>query len=119
VTLLDWNTGKPNPRYRALQLVMGSLGSGDRLIGPPTNTQELFAQPVRKPDGSCLILLVNKTPHEVEVQISGVGSAPAMRLSRENHVDVTTGASVSQAAALNSDRILLHGFAVAIVSLKQ
>ena len=76
VSLLDWTTGLPNPRYRALRLLIENLSPGDKLAAGSLNTVQLYAQPFIKPGGRRVILLVNKTSNLLEVDIPHFLSPP-------------------------------------------
>jgi hypothetical protein len=116
VSLLDWNTGLPNTRYRALQLMIDNLKPGDQLIGKPANTPQLYIQPIQARGGSRLILLVNKTAGDLQVAVSRTGGSP-QTLSREQHVDMLTGAASPVESMLNSDNVVLHGFSVMVAQV--
>jgi hypothetical protein len=120
VSLLDWTTGLPNPRYRALQLLIDNLAPGDGLIGQPINDSRLYVQAIRKRDGRRMILLVNKTAGDVEVSVGAVGGQRMKsKLSRDVHVDIMTGSSPPSAQDIKSDRVMLHGFSVMCAYLGQ
>lgn len=113
VSLLDWNSGLPNARYRVLQLLIENLKPGDMLVGKPTNTAQLYIQPVQAGDGRRLILLVNKTAVDLQVAVSKTGNSSQI-LAREVHVDVLTGSASPVESGLNTDHVVLHGFAVMV-----
>lgn len=69
-TLVDWDTGAPNARYRALQLLLRHFAPGDSLV---TTTSSVFGYPDNRihaqgfvtVDGGRKLLLVNKTAEPV------------------------------------------------------
>jgi len=117
VSLLDWTTGLPNARCRVLQLLIDNLKPGDKLVGAPVNTAQLYAQPIRKSDGRRMVLLVNKTSSDVEARLEHDQSDERKVQWREVHEDVTSGTGVPAFQSLLSDHITLHGFAVMVVYL--
>src|SRR5512144_1128434 len=58
VSMVEWEKGTPNPRYRVLKLLMDSIGPGDKVVDmqatgvPPV----LYAQGFVKPDGKRRLL---------------------------------------------------------------
>lgn len=81
LAMFDWNTGKPNARYRALQLIKNHFGPGDRVIatdvvrpsgqalGPAASFGDFAAQAYRKADGTQKLLLINKRNRVVRVAL--------------------------------------------------
>ncbi|WP_431960450.1 hypothetical protein [Mycobacterium sp. smrl_JER01] len=72
VTLVDWDSGEPNARYRALQLLLRHFGPGDTLVrtgvGQPRQPDpRVYAQGFITPGGIRKLLLINKTDGSVEV----------------------------------------------------
>lgn len=66
VTLIDWDTGEPNDRYRALALMLEHFGPGDRLVAttvgrPDHPDPRIHAQGFVTPDGNRKLLLINKS----------------------------------------------------------
>jgi len=116
VSMVDWNTGNPNPRFRVLQLLHENFGPGDKLVqlagDPSSRGPYLYAMPVIAKDGRKRVLLVNKSQNSVEVQFAGATGA------QMEYVDQTTGFDPPKKASLDSDKIALHGFSVAVLTLK-
>ncbi len=111
VSLLDWNTGLPNVRYRSLELLIRCRTPGDRISTPLVNTTEVFAQAIRKRGGTRLLLLVNKTPADQTVRLS-------QRPRFAETVDSTTGSAQSRRKRIRSREIVLRGFAVTILTMR-
>ncbi len=109
VTLLDWNTGKPNARYRVLELLHQNLGSRDRPAKTTLKSTDVYAAAYVGPDGSRKILLVNKRGHPVTVSIPGCVGA------EEQHVDLTTGLLPPVRQALSTSQVSVGPFAVSII----
>jgi hypothetical protein len=73
-TLIDWNTGEPNARYRALAVLLDHFGPGDSLVAtgvgdPAAPDSRVHAQGFINPDGARKLLIVNKTPEPVEITL--------------------------------------------------
>jgi hypothetical protein len=64
VSMVDWNTGKPNARLWVLKLLRENFGPGDKLVETEPFDSEvaphLYSLAAVKPDGKRRILLVNK-----------------------------------------------------------
>jgi hypothetical protein len=71
----------------------------------------LYAMPVISRNQGKRILLVNKSQHEVELQVPGAKGGSL------EYVDQTTGFDQPSKKRLDSDKIELGGFAVAALTL--
>jgi hypothetical protein len=111
VSLLDWNTGTPNPRYRALELLHATLEPGDRPATTTSKSKDIVAAGYVCPDGSRKVLLINKRDHPVAIVLSGSIGA------KEQYVDLTTAAAPPAQSQLKSDEVLLGPFAVSVVTM--
>jgi hypothetical protein len=116
VSMVEWEKGTPNPRYRVLQLLKDRLGPGDAVVdmqgglpGAPTGT--LYAQGFVKPDGKRRVLLVNKRDRPASVVVAGAGGGQV------DVVDQKTGFGPPVSSRLASDTLALNGLAVAVVTL--
>ncbi len=114
VTMLDWNTGAPNARYRVLQLLRQHFEPGDRLVAtrddaiyPDTLTQGFVTARGRR------LLLVNKRNHPVTVRLH----APVTR-GRLAAVDVASGAAPARETEFSGAEVPLGPFAVAVLTLE-
>ena len=115
VSMVDWNDGKPNPRFRVLQLLHANFGPGDRVVEPGGDASSrspfLYAMPVMTRDNRKRILLVNKGQRGIDVQVSGAAGGSL------EYVDESTGFSPAKKVNVNSDTIKLGGFSVAALTL--
>ena len=112
VSMVDWNTGKPNPRYWALKLLRDNFGPGDKLV--ETKVSDLpyvYAMGVIARDGKRRLLLVNKRDRVFQLSIPGVSGG------QQNYVDQTTGFQPPASTKLTSDTVVLNGFSVLVVTL--
>jgi len=112
-SLLNWDTGQPNARYRVLKLLRDNFSPGDKLVETHLESPYVFAQAFITAQGERKILLVNKRERQIEVSIPGLAGGTA------EVVDVITGSSPPATTSLTADDIPLNGLAVAIVTLKK
>ncbi|MGV9928738.1 hypothetical protein [Nocardia rhamnosiphila] len=112
-SLLDWNTGEPNARYRALQLLLDNFGPGDTVhratTSPVPDAPEttVHGQAFASPDGRRRILLVNKNPHPVLVNFTDPVAAI-------DTVDTTTGSGPALRKQVTNGEVELGPFATAV-----
>ncbi len=113
VTMIDWNSGAPNARYRVLELLRHHFQPGDRLVAtrneamyPDTLVQAFATDRGRK------LLLVNKRNHPVTVRLHD----PVAR-GRLESVDVASGPAPARSAEFAGADVPLGAFAVAVLTL--
>jgi len=116
VSMVDWNTGKPNPRFWVLKLLHDNFRPGDKVVELSGNVFSrnpfVYAMPVITKEGSRRVLLVNKRNREMKVQLAGAGGG------KLEYADQTTGFNPPATVSLGSDNITLNGFSVAAVTLR-
>lgn len=111
VSMVNWETGKPNARFRVLELLKRNFGPGDLLVSTQVAGAEVAAQGYRTASGRKL-LLVNKREAAMSVELpSGTTEA------RMEAVDATTGEKPAQSSKVSGTRVTLGAFGVAVVSL--
>jgi hypothetical protein len=117
VSMVDWNTGKPNARFWVLKLLHANFGPGDKLAdlrdSPSSRNPYVYALPVITENGKKRILLVNKSERSQEVQLVGAGGG------QMEYVDETTGMDPPKTVHLRSDQMSLNEFSVAAVTFPQ
>lgn len=113
VSMVDWNTGLPNARYRVLQLLLQELGPGCGLVPLASGAQPdvFFGLGVRSED-SRKVLLVNKTDSNVLIQLAGFKGA------RARIVDQVSAGGPIRTEIINADEFNLTGYAVAVITLQ-
>jgi hypothetical protein len=111
VSMLDWNTGDPNPRYWVLKLLRDNFGSGDTLVDTQLDSPYVYASGSITQNGKKRVLLVNKRDRPAAIIIPGASHG------QQTYVDVTTGFRPPLAAPLTSDKISLGPFSVCVVTL--
>ncbi len=117
-SLLDWNSGEPNARYRVLELLLRHFGSGDRLY--PTTAGEPYipesqvhAQAFETTSGERKVLLVNKYAEPVCVRFDALDQPDSLAT-----VDTDTGADAAHTRSVTGDIVELGGFATTVVTLR-
>jgi hypothetical protein len=112
VSMIDWNTGRPNARYCVLKLLRENFGPGDRLIETNLDTPSVYAQAFVTPQGVKKVLLINKRDRAAQVLLSGATRG------RLEVVDQNIGPNQA-AITLSSDHLTLSAFVVAVVTLQK
>jgi len=112
VSMLDWNTGKPNARYHVLKLLKDNFAPGDRIAAtePGRNTY-VYAQGFVNRDGKRKMLLVNRRNRTIEV------SLPEIKGANITRIDQTTNYNAPVTEKVTDEKLALGGFAVAVVTL--
>ena len=111
VSMVDWNTGKPNARYWVLKLLRDNFGPGDKLVETDVSNSSVYSLGVVTHDGRRRLLLVNKRDRIFEVSVPGASGG------QEEYVDQSTAFQPPASAKLSSDKVMLNGFGVAAVTL--
>ncbi len=110
VSMVDWNTGAANPRFRVLELLKNSFSAGDRLVATNCDTSAVYALGFVSANGEHKLLLVNKRNHETLLTLPQMGK-------RVRFVDLSTGSLPAASHSLTDDKYTLGAFGVAIVTL--
>lgn len=116
-SLVNWDTGEPNARYRVLKLLIDNFGKGDEVVKTVAGSTfspepEVHGQGFVTKAGKRLVLLVNKAAHAIPVDLSAAGT-PAKLTS----VSVATGDGEPVIEKANGPSILLQPFATMVVEL--
>jgi len=105
VTMVDWTTGAPNARFRALELLHKHFGPGDKLVQTTIASPYVYAQAFRTRSGKREILLVNKRDRPLTVTLPEAGTW--------EYVDqVTAGGPMMSVEVKGS--VTLNGFATGV-----
>ncbi len=73
VSMVDWNTGAPNERFRVLQLLKDNFHPGDKLVKTSSGSPYVYALGYIGTDGARRLLLVNKRNRDIALTIPGKG----------------------------------------------
>ena len=110
VSMVDWETGKPNARFWVLQLLKNDFGPGDKIVETTFSKPDIYALPVVTRGGKHRVLLVNKRERQSTIDVPGATGA------QMEYVDMTTGSQPPLSAKLSADKIILGGYSVAVLT---
>ena len=108
VSMVDWNTGAPNARFRVLELLKNNFAPGDKIVAVTTGTPHVYGLGFITPDGKHKLLLVNKRDREIELRLPH--AAQEIRF-----VDQTTKDEQPAREPLTGAGVKLRGLSVAVV----
>jgi hypothetical protein len=110
VSMMDWESNKPNARYWVLKLIKDNFGPGDKLVETSVKpSPEIEAQAFATASGRKLLLL-NKRNRAIDVILPG--KPAALQLAT---VDEATGESAARGSRQNGPVVHLAPFAVTVV----
>jgi len=115
VSMMDWESGKPNGRYWVLWLLHKHFGPGDKLVetgfknGRPSG---LTAQSIITKRGR-EVLLINHGPSSVEFLIPSSAKGGSL-----TSVDASSGEAEPQTVPVTDGRVSIKPFAVAVLQLQ-
>jgi hypothetical protein len=107
VSMVDWNTGAPNARFRVLELLHKHFGPGDKLVATSVASPYVYAQAFQTRGGKRKMLLVNKRDREFSVPVSQRGNW--------EYVDQSTAGGPPGHGPVQSS-VQLTGLAVGVVT---
>src|SRR6266576_1297551 len=116
VSMVDWNNGKPTARLWVLKLLHDNFGPGDKIMenvpASPSAPDHpyLTGLAVVTKAGKRKMLLVNKRDRNLDLSIAGAAGG------RFDYVDVTTGFQPPASTKLASDKLMIHGFSVGVLT---
>ncbi|MFB4271470.1 hypothetical protein [Nonomuraea sp. GTA35] len=117
-TLVDWESGAPNARYRALQLLLRHFAPGDSLVTTATQMfgypdSRIHAQGFVTADGDRKLLLVNKTADPITIAIT----ADEAHLGQVEQTGVSSGPGEPVSSpARPGEPVVMDAFATAVIS---
>ncbi len=109
VSMVNWETGKPNARFRVLELIKDNFGPGDKLVATQIACPDAAVQGYRTRAGRKL-LLVNKENAAITLNLP-----PGAAGARMDLVAPATGENPPQRTVLSGTQVTLEPFAVAVV----
>jgi hypothetical protein len=112
VSMVNWETGQPNARFRVLELLKHNFGPGDVLLSTQVASPEVAAQAYQTTGGRKL-LLINKEDATVNMEL-----APGTVVARMAVVDAAAGGDPAEGSTISGTTVTLTPFAVAVISLK-
>ncbi len=115
VSMLDWNTGAPNARFRVLELLKNHFAPGDVIIrtnaGMFGSPPYFHAQAFQTRAGQNKLLLVSKRYRPIDLALPGFEGATAQV------VDQATAGGPARSERISGDLYTLPGLAVAVLTL--
>jgi len=111
VSMMDWETGRPNARYWTLKLLRENFGPGDKLVATSSSLPEVYALAFLTKDGKKRLLMVNTRNKPSKIRVANAAGGKA------EIVDQTTGFNSPASARLDSDNLELKGLAVQVITL--
>jgi hypothetical protein len=111
VSMVNWNTGAPNARFRVLQLLTSNFGPGDRIVDTKSDSSYVYALGFVGRTGEHKLLLVNKRDRDLEVALP----QPAISIQ---YVDLTTKDAPPRSHEIQGTNIGLRGYEVAVVTVQ-
>ena len=111
VSLVDWNTGGPNARFRVLELLKNHFGPGDKIVKATSHTPYVYALGMVKPNGERKLLLVSKRDRPLEVELPATATTV-------DFVDQTSKGGPIRCESRGGGTLTLPGLAVAVATWK-
>ena len=110
VSMVNWETGKPNARFRVLELLKHNFGPGDGLVSTRVDGAGIAAQAYRTAAGRKL-LLINRRGAAVDVELPSEEAD-----ARMDSVDAASGENPPRSCQVSGTRVSLLPFSVAVIS---
>lgn len=115
VSMLDWETGAPNARFRVLELLKNHFAPGDQVISMISSgffpVPDFHAQAFCTRDGKRKLLLVSKRNRAIDLPLPGFVGATA------EVVDQVTAGGPARTEKVTGEIFRLPGFGVAVLTL--
>ena len=111
--MMNWDNGKPNPRYWVLKLIRDNFVPGDKIVQTKSFSMNhpVYAEGFVNAEGKRKVLLVNLRNNDVDVRI------PGSKGGSEQFVDEVTGENPPRTESLGNETVSLKGFSVTVVNL--
>ena len=108
VTMVDWNNGAPNARFRVLELIHKHFAPGDELLETSVAGGNLYAQAFRTRAGKREVLLVNQRDRPIAVALPGAATW--------EYVDQSTASGPAASTSVKGS-VTLNGLAAGVATL--
>jgi hypothetical protein len=112
VSMVDWNTGKPNARFATLKLLKDNFSPGDSVMETTATSGNIDALAFVQ-EGTKKLLLVNKRDRSIRVDLPAGFEAASL-----SQVITADGASIPATEKWQGKSIELDPFAVAVLSTR-
>jgi hypothetical protein len=113
VSMVDWNTGKPNPRLWVLKLLRDNFGPGDKLVNTTISGSFVYVQGFAGRDGQRRVLMINRRDRAAEITVPGLAGG------RVDYVDQTTAFRPPASEQMHGDTLTVRGLAVVVATLSK
>ncbi len=110
VSLVDWNTGLPNARFRILELLKTNFSPGDKIVKTTSDSPYVYALGFVGRGGEHKLLLVNKRNRDFDMKLP-------QQAKKVERVDQDTKGDPPKTETVTEDHVRLKGFEVAVVTL--
>lgn len=111
VSMVDWNNGSANPRFRILELLRKNMAPGNKLVQTNSDMPSVYALAFISTNGSHEVLLINKRNKDVELDLT-------QPVKKVEFVDQTTKSNPPASRELSGNKYTLGGLGVAVVTLQ-
>lgn len=112
VSMVDWENGKPNPRFWVLKLIRDNFGPGDKIVGiDGARSSYVSSLAVMTKDGKKRLLLVNKRDRPMTINIPGASGG------NQTYADQTNAFEPPATKRVTTDDIQLNGYSVSAITL--
>ncbi|HNP21803.1 MAG TPA: glycosyl hydrolase family 39 [Panacibacter sp.] len=112
VSMMNWETAQPNPRYWVLKLLKDNFGPGDKLVSTSLSGSDVISQAFITATGK-KILFINPRNSEVKIALPAEANGAGLAVT-----DISTGDNEATKSTLPAASLTLKPFAVAVVQLK-
>jgi hypothetical protein len=112
VSMMNYNTGKPNARFWVLKLLKDNFHPGDKLLANNINSPQVEIQGFVTPEGR-KVLIVNKTNTEKTLKLQA-----ELQNSSTLTIDEDTGDEGPRPARVSGPELKLAPFAVTVLRLQ-
>ena len=111
VSMVDWNTGAPNTRFRVLQLLKSNFSPGDKIVSSTSGSPYVYALAVISQSGEHKVLLVNMRDRDLDITLP-------QQVKQVQFVDQNTRADPPKTEPVGKNALQLRGLEVAVLTLE-
>jgi hypothetical protein len=114
VSMIDWDSGKPNARFWVLKLLKDNFGPGDKLVHTDSQGNAAVEVQAFATISGKKLLLINKRNRSMTVNLP-----PEFANGSVGYVDTSTSEDAPHASTLTGTTVTLAPFAVSVVKVAQ
>lgn len=112
VSMMNYNTAKPNPRFWVLKLLKDNFGPGDRLVETSERNRDVAVQAFATAKGKKL-LVINKRGTAQEITLPGGTTATST-----SYVAPSTGDGQPGTKQMQGNKVQMEPYEVAVISVQ-